>query len=89
MDVVWVLLVVCLDGIQYPLPGVQSPVGIRPLQQHGHFITADAGDHILVTETIFDQLGYVLQSQIAGLVAVLVVDFLEVVHIHDQDADRK
>ena len=59
-----------------PLPGVQSPVGIRPLQQHGHFITADAGDHILVTETIFDQLGYVLQSQVAGLVAVLVVDFL-------------
>ena len=57
-------------------------------QQHQKLITADTRDHVFGTESLFQDIGGVLDIQVAQSMAVFIVYFFKVVEVDDDDADR-
>lgn len=59
-------------------------LGIRPADQHGEFVAAEARHAILGAHAMAQPLGHVLQDEVAGIVAMGIVDRLEVIQVDQQ-----
>ena len=57
-------------------------------QNDRKFIPTDARDDIFLTETILQDIGDILQCDIARLVPKLIVDLFQVVHVADYNRNR-
>ena len=55
--------------------------------QHDELLAAGAGDHVGVADDAHQQAGDAHEHLVAGVVAVLVVDALEVVEVEDGEAE--
>ena len=62
--------------------------GVCPADQHGELVATQARDHVVGTHMLAQALADTAQHQVAGIVAVTVVDRLEVVEIDQHQRHR-
>ncbi len=58
------------------------------VEQHGELVAGETGEHAVDAQAVAQAPGQADQQFVAGLVAEAVVDPLEVVDVHQQQADR-
>ncbi len=84
-------LVVCAERSLERLHDlVDDQMGVLPgiFDQHCEFVTTDPGNGVTGSHATHQPLGGLHQEGIAGRMAQVVVDELEVVEVHRQDGDR-
>ncbi|MNT76826.1 hypothetical protein D3C72_2158780 [compost metagenome] len=72
------------DVVDDALGQVQRLVQPQPRQQQAEFLAADAAGDIAFAQHFFQRVAQRGQHQIAGVVAVAIVDLLEVVEVQHQ-----
>ena len=73
-----------LQGIADPFSHLPGAGEIHRRQQYAELLTAQSGQVIAITQLVQAMLAEGLQGQIAQMMAVLVVDLLEMVQVHHQ-----
>jgi hypothetical protein len=78
----------CIGRLRHPLPQALAKhrrrIQIGARQQDGKLLAADAAQHVDLALALAHQVGQLAQHGVAGRVAVLVVDALEVIDIEQQ-----
>ena len=81
------------DGLVHPrddlLGDIERRLGIvDPVQQHGEFVPAEAGDHRTCRHGILDPSRGFAQHRVAHTMTIGVVDRFEVVEINIKESDH-
>ena len=76
------------EALADALEHLDGLVAVEVGHDDDELLAAPAGDHVVVAEDVLRDLGEHAQRPVAGLVAVGVVELLEVVEVGDRERER-